>query len=178
VARYVGLVLAPHVRALEAAALMANEQVLSYCDDPGLVRVDCTELPLRPHPETAHDLLQALAPLASSFQATGLALWQEPLPRAGDGTAAPLACLVEDLALFAGGYAGLLTETAKNIPSTGDKEAVAPVEYAARVRSLVVFLDRAEGWLETIDRTVHVRVSLPGFEDGGRALDGQLSMRA
>jgi hypothetical protein len=178
VARYVELVLAPRVRALEAAALTANEQVLAYCDDPGLVRVDCTELPSRPHAETALDLLRALAPLATSFSATGQALWQDPPPTVGDGTAAPLACLVEDLSLFAGGYARLLAETAQDIPSIGDKAPVAPVEYAARVRSLVVLLDRAERWLETVDPMAHTAVSLPGFEDGGRSLDGQLSMTA
>jgi hypothetical protein len=53
---------------------------------------------------------------------------------------------------------------------------VAPVEYAARVRSLIVLLDRAERWLETVDRMAHTAVALPGFEDGGRSLDGQLSM--
>jgi hypothetical protein len=178
VTRYVGLVLAPRVRALEAAALTANEQVLAYCDDPGLVRVDCTELPLRPHAETAFALLQALVPLASSFRSTGQALWQELPPAVGDGTALPLGCLVEDLALFADGYARLLGETAQDMPSAGDKTPVAPVEYGARVRSLVVLLDRAERWLETVDRMVHAAVSLPGFEDGGRSLDGQLSLAA
>jgi hypothetical protein len=177
VARYVHLVLAPRVFALEAAALTANEHVLAYCGSPGRVRVDCTGLPLRPRTESAADLLQALAPLASTFRATSHALWQELPPGFDRVPSAHLVCVVEDLALFADGYARLLTETVEAIPST-DKAPVAPVEYSARVHWLAVLLDRAELWLETVDRAVGTRATLPGFEDGGHGLNDQLSMAA
>jgi hypothetical protein len=175
VVRYVQFVLTPRVEALEAAALTANEQVLAYCSSPGRIKVDCTELPLRSRTESATTLLQALAVLASTFSGTAQALWQEWPPAVEGMPATALVCVVEDLTLFADGYARLLEETAQDVPST-DKGPVAPVEYAARVRSLAVVLDRAERWLETVDRAVGAVGVLPGFADGGQALNNQLSM--
>jgi hypothetical protein len=107
----------------------------------------------------------------------GQALWQAGPPAVEGVPPTALVCVVEDLALFAAGYAGLLEETTQNLPST-DKALVAPVEYAARVRSLAVLLDRAERWLETLDHALSVRLTQPGFADGGLVLDAQLSMAA
>jgi hypothetical protein len=90
--------------------------------------------------------------------------------------------LVEDLAYCSAQLAALLQEfgdaimQAAQAPMPNVGPALQGVAYAPRVRSLVVGLRRAEGWLHTIDQETGAHATLPGFTPGAPPIETQLGL--
>jgi hypothetical protein len=170
------------VRIIEDALADANRTVRRYCSlspsVPGLTPslMQCDGLVMVPKD---HTLGTTLTREAGVLAAAAYAVASLRLPALDTTTTLYLALVTEDLVLCSNGLASLLGETAASVerlPLLRAQVVISSRSYAPRVRDLVTLLQRAEGWLVTLDHETGAHVTLPGFE-GGRSLDEQLALQ-
>jgi hypothetical protein len=165
VTAFVHTLLAPRVLVLEGALATANRQMLGGF----------------PQEETA-TLARALSQEAHLLTGVSPDLTVLMPPQVGALPTIQVARLIEDLALVGDDLASVLQQIVTAVSGTpmGEEASGGPedcVAYTARIRHAVASLQRAEGWLETIDQETGAHVTLPGFERGGRALESQLALQ-
>jgi hypothetical protein len=178
VTAFVQTALTPRVVLVEGTLATANQALLSACRlthayDTTLMK--CTDPALM---DGGRALARTLAMDANVLFDASHALAAVDPPPGGPRWTVPLALTVEDLVLCSDGLGSLLAESAAAMPLSAPAGTPPPVsiDYASRVLKWASLLQRAQAWLETVDRDTGAHANLPGFVPGTQPLETLLGL--
>jgi hypothetical protein len=178
--------LAQRVAVVEDTLMAANQEVRPYCAAhvPGLV------LCFAGDNQVVDARMQALGTefqhqaLLLSATSGDLALQIGAFPPRSPRVAAQVQALVEDLSMSGAQLASVLHDYAQAIAEIGQLPVQVPdagarlreLDYTGRVYAVTALLQRAQSWLETVNRETGADAVLPGFTRGAPPLGAQFGL--